>query len=236
MVSFKTNRDGCCNDKWRGGVAQLVRVPPCHGGCCGFESRLSRHFLFLNFLLTAFERLRRFSAIPGKSGIAFPFAGSCLPAFAGQKPLSCSFTRLFMGVAARRTPALHFALRLVPRSCTARLFVAPHSRAPLLVESRLSRHFLFFLNFLLTAFERLRRFSAIPGKSGIAFPFAGSCLPAFAGQKPLSCSFTRLFMGVAARRTPALHFALRLVPRSCTARLFVAPHSRAPLLVESRMS
>ena len=27
-----------------GGVAQLVRVPPCHGGCCGFESRLSRHF------------------------------------------------------------------------------------------------------------------------------------------------------------------------------------------------
>ena len=32
------------NDKWRGGVAQLVRVPPCHGGCCGFESRLSRHF------------------------------------------------------------------------------------------------------------------------------------------------------------------------------------------------
>ena len=31
-----------------GGVAQLVRVPPCHGGCCGFESRLSRHF-FLSF-------------------------------------------------------------------------------------------------------------------------------------------------------------------------------------------
>ena len=28
----------------RGGVAQLVRVPPCHGGCCGFEPRLSRHF------------------------------------------------------------------------------------------------------------------------------------------------------------------------------------------------
>ncbi len=27
-----------------GGVAQLVRVPPCHGGCCGFEPRLSRHF------------------------------------------------------------------------------------------------------------------------------------------------------------------------------------------------
>ena len=30
----------------RGGVAQLVRVPPCHGGCCGFESRLSRHFFY----------------------------------------------------------------------------------------------------------------------------------------------------------------------------------------------
>ena len=29
-----------------GGVAQLVRVPPCHGGCCGFESRQFRHFLF----------------------------------------------------------------------------------------------------------------------------------------------------------------------------------------------
>ena len=29
-----------------GGVAQLVRVPPCHGGCCGFKSRLSRHFYF----------------------------------------------------------------------------------------------------------------------------------------------------------------------------------------------
>ena len=27
-----------------GGVAQLVRVPPCHGGCCGFKSRLSRHY------------------------------------------------------------------------------------------------------------------------------------------------------------------------------------------------
>ena len=34
----------------RGGVAQLVRVPPCHGGCCGFDPRLSRHFyvLFVN--------------------------------------------------------------------------------------------------------------------------------------------------------------------------------------------
>ena len=30
-----------------GGVAQLVRVPPCHGGCCGFESRLSRHFFVI---------------------------------------------------------------------------------------------------------------------------------------------------------------------------------------------
>ena len=30
-----------------GGVAQLVRVPPCHGGCCGFESRFSRHFFRL---------------------------------------------------------------------------------------------------------------------------------------------------------------------------------------------
>ena len=27
-----------------GVVAQLVRVPPCHGGCCGFESRQFRHF------------------------------------------------------------------------------------------------------------------------------------------------------------------------------------------------
>ena len=31
----------------RGGVAQLVRVPPCHGGCCGFDPRLSRHFFCL---------------------------------------------------------------------------------------------------------------------------------------------------------------------------------------------
>ncbi len=27
-----------------GGVAQLVRVPDCRSGCCGFESRRSRHF------------------------------------------------------------------------------------------------------------------------------------------------------------------------------------------------
>ena len=33
-----------------GGVAQLVRVPPCHGGCCGFESRLSRHFFLQKWL------------------------------------------------------------------------------------------------------------------------------------------------------------------------------------------
>ena len=30
--------------RFSGEVAQLVRVPPCHGGCCGFKSRLSRHF------------------------------------------------------------------------------------------------------------------------------------------------------------------------------------------------
>lgn len=29
-----------------GGVAQLVRVPDCRSGCCGFESRLSRHACF----------------------------------------------------------------------------------------------------------------------------------------------------------------------------------------------
>ena len=32
--------------RFSGEVAQLVRVPPCHGGCCGFKSRLSRHFYF----------------------------------------------------------------------------------------------------------------------------------------------------------------------------------------------
>ena len=31
-----------------GGVAQLVRVPPCHGGCCGFKSRLSRHYFTIS--------------------------------------------------------------------------------------------------------------------------------------------------------------------------------------------
>ena len=35
--------------KFRGGVAQLVRASACHAEGCGFEPRLSRHFLIYSF-------------------------------------------------------------------------------------------------------------------------------------------------------------------------------------------
>ncbi len=40
-------------------VAQLVRVPPCHGGCCEFESRQSRFqtnliIIFLDIIIKLF--------------------------------------------------------------------------------------------------------------------------------------------------------------------------------------
>ena len=41
MVCIRSETSLC------GGVAQLVRVPDCRSGCCGFESRRSRHFFLI---------------------------------------------------------------------------------------------------------------------------------------------------------------------------------------------
>ena len=120
-----------CDCKWRGGVAQLVRVPPCHGGCCGFESRLSRHFFCLfsgrgAVVGAAFTRLSRSPSGSAKLGILhIPVCLPPTPRFAG-KPLLLGHATLGGGCRAA-----------APHGSSSR----SGSAASLLVESRLSRHF-----------------------------------------------------------------------------------------------